>query len=93
MSCQYAVPPPPPPYIMLDTTGITVAYTANGGTQTLTQAPSNDCSNGGQWYWSAYDTSTPPQPTELGLCPDMCTQAQTDLDASISITFECLGEV
>jgi hypothetical protein len=93
VSCSYPVPAPPPPFVMVDTTTVKVIYKQGGTTDVeLTYATANDCAQGGQWYYSEQDPLTT-LPTKLDLCPDACTMVQSDLDASIDIRFECLGEV
>jgi hypothetical protein len=93
VSCSYPVPAPPPPFVMLNSTTVQVIY-KQGGTQNvpLSYATANDCAQGGQWYYSEQDPVTS-LPTKLDLCPDACAMVQSDLDATIDIRFECLGEV
>jgi hypothetical protein len=88
ISCEYPVPQPPPGYIMLSTTQVDVTYTGSNGQTALTQAPGDDCAQGGEWHYAPYSGV----PTQIDLCPDMCTQAQSDINSSISIQFTCLGE-
>jgi hypothetical protein len=93
VGCTYTVPQPPPPYVMIDLTTVLVVYREAGTTDhSLVMAPNNDCASGGDWYYSEQDPVTM-IPTKLELCPDVCTTVQSDLDASIHMRFECLGEV
>jgi hypothetical protein len=90
ISCEYPVPTPPPGYIMLSTTQVTVTYTSSSGQTPLTYATGDDCSQGGEWFYATYDSAG--VPTRMDLCPDMCAQARSDINASIEIQFTCLGE-
>jgi hypothetical protein len=89
VSCNYPIPPPPAGYIMLSTTQVSVVYTSSTGQTPLTQAPGDDCTQGGDWYYATYSGTTP---TQIDLCPNMCTTAQADINAAIDIEFTCLGE-
>jgi hypothetical protein len=91
VSCQYPVPPPPPPYVMLSTTDVDVTLSTSAGSNLLAQAPNDDCSQGGEWFYKSFDANN--LPTEIDLCPATCDTAQSDLSAAVSIHFTCLGEV
>jgi hypothetical protein len=93
VSCSYRFPLPPPPFVMVDSTLIEVIYMQGGVTpQVLDMALANDCTNGGQWYYSEQDPVTN-IPTKLELCPAACTVVQADLDAFIDIRFKCIDDV
>jgi hypothetical protein len=91
VSCDYPVPKPPPPYVMLSTTDVEITLTTSSGSTLLTRAPGDDCSQGGEWFYSKYGTDN--LPLEIDLCPTTCNLAQSDLNAAVSIHFTCLGEV
>jgi hypothetical protein len=91
VSCSYPVPPPPAGYIMLSTTDVEVTLTTSGGSNLLTRAPSDDCNQGGGWFYKSFNATTG-LPTEIDLCPATCSAAQSDLSAAVSIHFVCLGE-
>jgi hypothetical protein len=92
-ACTYRIPTPPPPYVMVSTTELAVIYTQGGSTPVLlTEAPLDDCAQGGQWYYSAADPVTW-LPTQIDLCPDMCNSVQSELDVSIEIQFACVSGV
>ena len=88
VSCEYGIPPPPPPYVMFSTTVLEVFYTTGSARTQLTEAQSDDCANGGDWYFSATDSNG--IPTRIGLCADMCNRARADLTAAIDLQFPCL---
>jgi hypothetical protein len=84
------VPWPPPPVI--DSMGFRVDLTSGDVVTILTYAPDNDCSHGGDWYYSAQDEATL-VPTEFELCADACERVSVDPTATIDVVFDCLGEV
>jgi hypothetical protein len=86
VSCRYPVPPLPVPY---GASTVDVTYTTGATTTPLTQAPQNDCANGGDWHFSAADANQ--QPTELELCPTRCAAGSATLSPTINLTFECPG--
>jgi hypothetical protein len=91
VSCDYPFPAPPPPFVLVDTRDVKVIYKQGGTTDvTLTEAPNDDCTLGGQWYFSGSDPNG--QPLNINLCPDTCTTVQADLDATVNIHFNCLKE-
>jgi hypothetical protein len=91
VSCEYPVPAPPPPYVMLSTTDVKVTLTTSTGATPLTRAPSDDCTQGGEWFYKSFDANM--VPTQIDLCPATCAAAQSDLNAAVAIHFNCLGEI
>jgi hypothetical protein len=92
VECKYDVPTPPDGFVMIDSTTVKVIYMQNGTTPVELQvATNNDCAQGGDWWYSAQDPATS-LPTKLEFCTDACARVQADLDASIDIQFDCLGE-
>jgi hypothetical protein len=89
-TCRYLVPPPPPPYVVFDPRWTEVILTTEGVQVLLTQAPRDDCTNGGEWYFSAFDAVTT-MPTQVGLCPDACAFVAGDPSALIELAFVCMG--
>jgi hypothetical protein len=89
-TCRYAVPQPPPPFVFLDTSLFDVTLTSGDVRYALSRAPEDDCSQGGEWHYSAYDEVTG-VPTQWELCPEVCAQVSVDPSASIDIVAVCLG--
>ena len=72
--------------------GFRVDWTSGGVVTILTYAPGNDCSQGGDWYYAAFDEVTG-VPAEFELCPEACARVSVAPSATIDVVFECLGEV
>jgi hypothetical protein len=92
VTCRYVVPYPPPPYVLLSTTNIEVIATIENVPALLSRTPEDDCSQGGEWYFSAHDEVTG-MPTEIELCPEACARVSVDPSATIDIVFACLAEI
>ena len=56
----------------------------------LSLALGNDCSQGGEWYYSAHDEVTR-VPTEIELCPETCARVSVDPSATVDLVIPCLG--
>jgi hypothetical protein len=86
VECEVSLPPESD-FSELDPGAVNVNYTATGATipVTLDQVAGSDaCAAAGGWY---YDN--PEAPTKISLCPDTCTQIQSDKLARLDVLVGC----
>jgi hypothetical protein len=86
--CRYPFPYPPPGYAFVSTLFADVALTVDGVETRLTEAPEDDCTQGGQWFYSTISPVSG-QPVYLELCPDLCARVSRDPTATIWTGFQC----
>jgi hypothetical protein len=89
-TCRYPVPLPLPPIVWVSgVTTVDVVLTSGNERTRLTEAPENDCSLGGEWYYSAFGAND--VPIYLDFCPSTCARVSSDPGAAVDIGFQCLG--
>jgi Cys-rich repeat protein len=89
-SCTFNVPAPPAGSIV-DPRKIIVTFTPSTGiAQVLPRATTSACTDG-QWYALTVDANQ--VPTEIQLCPDICTTAQNDTAPKVQVTFDCIVQL
>jgi von Willebrand factor type A domain len=82
LGCSYPFPSPPAGQT-LNVNAVNVDYTPSGGAQ-ATLNYSGDCSDANGWH---YDSTT--APTQIVMCPSLCTTLKGDPGGKIDIIFGC----
>jgi hypothetical protein len=91
-TCRYVGLSAQFPYVLLHSGQLDVTATIENVAVPLRQANGNDCSQGEDWYYSAFDEATG-APTEMQLCPEACARVSVDPSATVDVMAQCLVEI